>query len=157
MSGDATPPNDPYAAARAAFAWNVPEHFNIGVDVTDKWASTDPGRIAIIECKAQGIVRTSFGELSALSNRLANLLVARGLQRGDRVAVLAPQRVETIIAHAAIYKAGGIAVPLFPLFGPDALLHRLMDSEANVSDLRRHPAPRRSNRWPRCCRICNAA
>jgi acetyl-CoA synthetase len=121
---------DAYTAARAGFRWKVPTHFNIGVDVTDKWARSHPNRVAIIESRAEGIVRTTFGELSALSNRLANLLIAQGLQRGDRVAVLAPQRPETAAAHAAIYKVGAIAVPLFSLFGPDALLHRLNDSGA---------------------------
>jgi acetyl-CoA synthetase len=40
--------------------------------------------------------------------------------------------LETIVAHAAIYKVGAIAVPLFSLFGPDAILHRLADSAARV-------------------------
>lgn len=123
-------PSDGYRLARANFRWSIPEFFNIGVDVTDKWAASDPERVAIIECLDQNIVSTTFGELSGQSNRLANLLTSRGLQRGDRVGVLAPQRVETATAHAAIYKAGAIAVPLFSLFGPDALRHRLSDSGA---------------------------
>lgn len=123
-------PSDGYRLARANFTWSIPEYFNIGVDVTDKWAAADPNRVAIIERLGNGIESTSFTALSDQSNRLANLLRSRGLQRGDRIAVLAPQRVETAIAHAAIYKAGAIAVPLFSLFGPDALKHRLSDSAA---------------------------
>lgn len=123
-------PPDRYRLARADFSWALPEYFNIGVDVTDKWAASDPDRVAIIERLDQVIVSTTFGELSDQSNRLANLLTSRGLQRGDRVGVLAPQRVETAIAHAAIYKVGAIAVPLFSLFGLDALRHRLFDSGA---------------------------
>ena len=121
---------DPYAAARRGFRWELPARFNIGVDVTDKWAARDPERIAIIEYDAGAIRNTSFATLARSSNQLANLLVARGLRRGDRVAVLAPQRAETAIAHAAIFKAGAISVPLFGLFGLDALRHRLADSGA---------------------------
>lgn len=117
-----------YEAARAGFSWNIPSHFNIGVDVSDKWAAADPDRIAIIESSDSGIVQTTFAELSRRSNRLANLLTAWGVEPSDRVAVLAPQRVETAIAQIAIFKAGCISVPLFSLFGLDALRHRISDS-----------------------------
>lgn len=129
-------PMDRYRRARSGFSWSIPEFFNIGVDVTDKWAASDPTRTAIVEWRDSSVVRTTFSELADQSNRLANLLKSRGLKRGDRVAVLAPQRPETAIAHAAIYKAGAIAVPLFSLFGPDALKHRLSDSGARflISD-----------------------
>ncbi|MDD8024450.1 MAG: AMP-binding protein, partial [Paracoccaceae bacterium] len=43
-----------------------------------------------------------------------------------------PQRRETAIAHIAAFKAGCISLPLFTLFGPEALLHRLRDSGARV-------------------------
>ena len=65
----------------------------------------------------------TFDEVRRASNRLANVLVARGLVPGDRVAMLLPQVPETAIAHLAAYRAGVIAVPLFVLFGPDA--HRV--------------------------------
>ena len=50
---------------------------------------------------------------------------ARGVRRGDRVALLLPQCFETAIAHVAIYKLGAIAVPLALLFGVEALEYRL--------------------------------
>jgi acetyl-CoA synthetase len=122
--------SEPYLEAKLSFAWDIPPQFNIGVDVCDKWAEIDAQRTAIIEYTSDGLRSTSYGELRRQSNRLANLLVKRGVGAGDRVAVLAPQRVETAIAHIAIYKVGAIAVPLFSLFGSDALRHRLGDSGA---------------------------
>jgi len=111
------------------FVWHVPALYNIGVDVCDRWAQADPDRTAIIEVADDGTGReVSFGALSALSNRLANLLAAHGIARGDRVAVLLPQMTETAAAHIAVFKAGGISIPLFTLFGEEALLHRLRDS-----------------------------
>jgi acetyl-CoA synthetase len=119
-----------YAEACASFQWAVPAAFNIGVDVTDKWARRDPGRVAILEVTAGRVLATTFGQLSLQSNKLANWLRSLGMTRGDRVGVLASQRVETVLAHVAVYKSGCIAVPLFTLFGLDALRHRLADSGA---------------------------
>lgn len=129
---DGSATSDPYYAARAAFEWRIPKQFNIGVDVTDKWAAIDPDRTAIIELAGDGIKRTSFGTLAAQSNQLANLLRIKGIQRGDRIGILMPQSAATAIAHAAIYKLGAIAVPLFSLFGLEALSHRLSDSGARL-------------------------
>ncbi len=111
------------------FRWNIPAHYNIGVDVTDKWARIAPARPAIFDVRADGGVRTvTFGELSEKSNRLANALFSHGIRRGDRVGILLPQSPEVTIAHAAIYKLGAIAVPLALLFGDDALAYRLNDA-----------------------------
>ena len=79
--------------------------------------------------------RTGCGrsaELAEASNRLANALVGIGVVRGDRVGLLVPQSFATAAAHFAIQKAGAVALPLSELFGPDALRHRLADSDARV-------------------------
>src|SRR5262249_33712530 len=62
------------------------------------------------------------------SNRLANALVAHGVGRGDRVAILLPQAPEVAAIHVAIYKLGAIALPLASLFGVDALSYRLQNA-----------------------------
>ena len=119
-----------YDELRARFAWQVPARYNIGVDACDRWAE-DPDRIALIHKQADGAVRRySFLELKRLSNRLANTLAAQGIARGDRVGILLPQAPETAVAHLAAYKLGAIAVPLFTLFGPEALEFRLSNSGA---------------------------
>ncbi|PWI57044.1 AMP-dependent synthetase [Sulfoacidibacillus thermotolerans] len=108
-------------------------HYNLGVDVCDRHADSHPSAIALIEEDERGkeIIWT-FQELKVSSNRLANALRGLGCERKDRIAVLLSQSSELPIAHIAIYKLGAIAVPLFALFGPDALLHRLNDSGAKV-------------------------
>jgi len=126
------PRAESYEALRAGFRWRIPAHYNIGVDACDKWAE-GPDRTALIHKRADGGVRRyGFRELKRLSNRLANVLAARGIGRGDRVAVLLPQAPETAVAHIAAYKLGAIAVPLFSLFGPEALEYRLSDSGAKA-------------------------
>src|SRR5205807_3261227 len=93
---------------------------------------------ALIEVEPSGkVTELGFTAVQDLANRLANVLVAHGLSRGDRVAILLPQRRETAVAHVAVYKAGLVAVPLFKLFGEEALEFRLQDSGARaiVTDL----------------------
>ncbi|MDQ6432695.1 AMP-binding protein [Mesorhizobium sp. LHD-90] len=117
---------DSYEALYRNFRWAIPDRFNIGVAVSDRWVATEPERTALLEYRQESEpVRMSFGELSRQSNALANALRRRGVGRGDRVALLLPQSFETAIAHVAIYKLGAIAVPLALLFGVEALECRL--------------------------------
>ncbi|MCC6469144.1 MAG: acyl-CoA synthetase [Alphaproteobacteria bacterium] len=118
-----------YEEAVRAFRWRVPEFFNIGVDVSDKHAGTD--KLALIYREEAGTERRfTFRDIARLSNRLANVLQAQGLKRGDRLGILLPQSPETAIAHVAAYKAGLVAVPLFALFGAEALEYRLSNCGA---------------------------
>ncbi|KAF1041227.1 MAG: Acetyl-coenzyme A synthetase [Herbaspirillum frisingense] len=70
--------------------------------------------------------------MRALSNRMANLLRAHGAARGDRIGILLPQAPETAFSHVAAYKNGCIAIPLFALFGAEALEYRLHDSGTRI-------------------------
>jgi acetyl-CoA synthetase len=115
------------------FRWEIPARYNIGVDVCDRWATSDPDRAAIIHVHSDGGTETiSFRALMQMSNRLANALRAHGVGRGERVAILLPQSPEAVIAHVAIYKLGAIALPLALLFGTEALAYRLENSGAKV-------------------------
>ena len=67
------------------------------------------------------------------SDRLAQGLRDRGIERGDRVAVVAPQSLETALTHVAVWKLGAVSLPLASLFGPDALAYRLSDSAAGLA------------------------
>src|SRR4029077_16336096 len=104
---------------------------NIGVEVCDRWAERDPGKLALVAVAHDGRAQhVSYGWLPQTSTRLANALTAHGIKRGDRVAILLPQVPEVAAIHIAIYKLGGIALPLAGLFGTDALAYRLQNSGA---------------------------
>jgi acetyl-CoA synthetase len=121
-----------YEAMYRQFRWDVPEYYNIGVDLCDKWAS-GAERLALIHQDKHGeVTRYTFAQIRRLSNQAAHLLSREGIRGGDRVAILLPQAPETAVAHIAVYKTGAIAVPLFTLFGIDALQYRLADSGARV-------------------------
>jgi acetyl-CoA synthetase len=115
------------------FRWPQPAQFNIGVEVCDRFAERDPGRLAIIAVQSDGrIHEVSYGWLRDTSNRLANALAAYNIGRGDRVAILLPQSPEVAAIHVGIYKLGAVALPLAMLFGPDALSYRLQNSGARA-------------------------
>ncbi len=116
----------------AKFRWSIPDHLNIANQVCERHQS-HPDRIAIYYENVIGETATfSFGQLKNLSDQFANALKGLGVERGDRVAIVLSQRIETVIAHLAIYKLGAIALPLAILFGPEALEYRLRDSASKV-------------------------
>ena len=115
------------------FRWRVPAQFNIGIAVCDRWAEREPDKLAIIAAHPGGRTQeVSYGWLRETSNRLANALIAHGVGRGDRIAILLPQSPEVAAIHIAVYKLGGIALPLATLFGIDAIAHRLQDAGAKA-------------------------
>jgi acetyl-CoA synthetase len=124
---------DGHAALHSQFRWQVPEHFNMAQACARRWAA-DPAhaaQTAVIACGPdQPDTHHSYAELQDQANRLSNALAALGVQRGDRVAIVLPQRFETAVAYMAVLQMGAVGMPLSQLFGPEALEFRLQDSEA---------------------------
>ena len=118
---------DNWETLHRSFGWQVPADFNIAEACCARWARTAPERVAI---RAHGGGTLTFGALQREANALANLLARQGVRRGDRVAIVMPQRFETAIAYMAVFQSGAVAMPLSMLFGPEALEYRLQDSEA---------------------------
>ena len=121
-----------WEATRAAFRWRLPARYNIAEHVCERHVGSARPALICPDPDGGEPREWSFRELSRLSNRLANALAASGVGRGDRVAVMAGQSVQTGLAHLAVYKLGAVALPLFALFGADALEHRLRHSGASA-------------------------
>ena len=120
-----------YHALRAAFRWSIPPSYNIAVECCERWAAIEPGRAALLRyTPGRPLDPISYGDLKQASDALAHALRERGIDRGDRVAVLLPQSVETVVGHLAAYKLGAVVVPLAVLFGVDALRYRLAPAGA---------------------------
>ena len=122
-----------YSVLHSRFGWQVPEHFNMAQVCSARWAAALDAtkRIAIQALDTGGSATFyTYAELQAQANRLSQVLVALGVARGDRVAIVMPQRFETAVAYMAVLQMGAVAMPLSMLFGPDALDFRLQDSEA---------------------------
>jgi acetyl-CoA synthetase len=124
---------DRYDELYKSFRWHVPERYNIAQACCGQWAA-DRARFALYwEDESGATAAFSFWDIQVAANRLANALAALGVQRGERVALILPQRPETAIAYMAIFQMGAIALPLSHLFGPDALEYRMNHAEASVA------------------------
>src|SRR5271169_4849920 len=114
------------------FRWDIPARFNIANACCDRHADGS-GRPALIYVDEDGGARrTSFDELASMSRRFANVLKADGLVRGDRIALFLSQSLELPVAHLAAFRSGLVSIPLFALFGEDALQFRLSNSTAKA-------------------------
>ena len=131
---------DHYAAMHQGFTWQIDEYFNIAEVCCSRWARADAHKpdatksIAIRPYKTCGssLFYTYF-ELEKAAAALSHVLASLSVQRGDRVAIVMPQRFETAVAYMAVFQMGAVAMPLSMLFGPEALAFRLQDSEAVVA------------------------
>ena len=131
---------DHYAGLHQSFAWQVPEYFNMAEVCCRRWAqpgsdNQDTIKKVAIYAHKQGVAATSYSyfELQQAADALSHVLTGLGVQRGDRVAIVMPQRFETAVAYIAVLQMGAVAMPLSMLFGPEALEYRLQDSAAVVA------------------------
>lgn len=122
-----------YQETYDAFRWEIPQDYNIALDVCDRHATGRAKRALIyLQEETGATTEYSFHQLRNWSNRLAAALRSLGIERGDRIAIVLPQSPEAALTHLASSKLGAVAVPLFCLFGPDALHYRLNDSGAKA-------------------------
>ncbi len=91
-------------------------------------ADSDGERVAIIHDARQ----LSYRDLRILAHRIASALQAKGLKRGDRVAILLPKSIEECAAIFAVSLAGGVFVPINPLLQPPQVRHIVADCEATI-------------------------
>jgi acetyl-CoA synthetase len=117
--------------------WFIGGRTNIAHNCLDRWANSS--RIACIWEAENGAIReVSFRAVQKEANRVANGLVAMGLQPGDRVALCLPMVPEILSILYGCFKAGLTVVPIFAGFGTGAIATRLEDSGASVIFTARH-------------------
>jgi acetyl-CoA synthetase len=131
---------DSYDSLYQGFRWQVPEFFNIAQACCHRWAQGGGANKAVavrMHGQAKSVLHPSntlsYAALYQQANQLSHVLERLGVKRGDRVAIVLPQRFETAVAYMAVLQMGAVAMPLSILFGPEALEYRLQDSEAVVA------------------------
>jgi acetyl-CoA synthetase len=129
---DATARVDHYQALHQGFGWQVDEFFNIAQACCGRWAKAKTRHSPAIRSYQSGETTQvhSYAQLQQAADALSHQLKALGVVRGDRVAIVMPQRFETAVAFMAVLQMGAVAMPLSMLFGPEALAFRLQDSGA---------------------------
>ncbi|WP_459618598.1 acyl-CoA synthetase [Bordetella sp. 2513F-2] len=107
------------------------QHMNIAHECMDRHAAG--GRSAVILVRADGSdLELGFRDIAQASSRFAHYLASRGIQPGDRVAIMLEPSRAFYVAMFGIMKLGAIAVPLFTLFGPDGVRLRVQDCKPRM-------------------------
>ncbi|NLN59589.1 MAG: AMP-binding protein, partial [Deltaproteobacteria bacterium] len=127
-----------YAEATANFQWKerwdvfdgTKENFNITHECVDR----HPGDELALRIKYDDRRTESytFGQISSLTSKFANMLERNGVKAGDRVAVLLFPSLAFYVSMFGIYKSGTVMIPCFPLFGPEAINFRLENGEVST-------------------------
>ena len=109
----------------------VPEYFNFGFDVVDKWAD-DRTKLALLSVDPGGenVQHHTFWDLKVLSTRFANALRSRGIQKGDRVFIMLPRIPEWYVAMLGLMKLGALPMPGTTLLTPKDIEYRINAAEA---------------------------
>lgn len=107
------------------------EYLNIAHECVDRHAAS--GRDAVIVVRAEGDDEViTYRALADDSSRFAHWLVEKGIQPGDRVAIMLDPSRAFYVAMFGVIKTGAIAVPMFTLFGPDGMRLRLNDCKPSL-------------------------
>ena len=102
------------------------ERLNIAHECVDRHAGSARPAVRVAHADGRDEVLT-FADLSVWSSRFAHWLAARGVGRGDRVAIMLEPSLAFYAALFGAIKRGAVAVPLFTLFGPDGVRLRVQD------------------------------
>lgn len=113
--------------------WFVNGRFNMSRACVDRWAASDPDRVAVKSMRESGeITETTFAQLLDIVARLAAALASLGVKRGDAVAVYLPMSLEAVAAMLATARLGAIFIPVFSGYGAEAVANRLDDPAPKV-------------------------
>jgi len=116
------------------FNLKIPEHFNFGFDVVDKWAERDRTKTALVLVDENGENprNYTFWDLKILSNKFANILRENSLGKGDYVLVVLPRIPEWHIAMTGMIKLGVIPMPATTLCTPKDIEYRINCTKAKA-------------------------
>jgi acetyl-CoA synthetase/medium-chain acyl-CoA synthetase len=121
---------DRWRRERDAFRWSVPDLFNFGRDVVDRFAG-EPARPALLWRDTEGRERRlGFGDVRAGSNRAAHLLANLGVRPGEPVLVMLPRVPEWQLVLVGALKAGALVIPSSTTLRPKDIAYRVGHSRA---------------------------
>lgn len=129
----AQPVVESHRAMCADFDWQVPNTFNFATDVIDRWAMEGDGPALIWENAAGEECTYSYSDLARLSKRLANVLRANGIEKGDRIIVMLPRLPEWFVAVIAAMRIGAVPIPCVEMLTARDVAYRVENAEAKAA------------------------
>jgi acetyl-CoA synthetase len=130
-----------YDEARRAFnwtsvlqelQWQPSAPINLGHTIVDRHADSHGAALHWVG-KDRTKATLTYRDLRSVSNKVANLFRSLGVRKGDRIAGVLPRTPETLAIMVGTWKVGGIYVPIFTGFGPEAIRFRLRNCDAKVA------------------------
>lgn len=119
-----------YQRMCAEHRWEVPEYYNMAADVADHHPGTQPA--LIFEDHTGHRETVTWAQVRDRSAQVAAHLHALGVRKGDRVAVLLPQRPDTPAVYLGVLRTGAVLVTMSLLWADEPIAYRLADSGARV-------------------------
>ena len=117
-----------YEDLKNNYKYIIPENFNFGYDVIDEYARLEPDKPALVWFNNDGDdikeKRYTFGDISRLSNKTANMFRNFGIRKGDAVMLMLRQRAEAWISIVALCKLGAIVIPATFQLTPKDIIYR---------------------------------
>ncbi len=115
------------------FKVDMPEQFNFGYDVVDKLAAEQPNKTALVWCNDLGEEKiVSFAEVKRMSDKMANTLLALGIQKGDAAIVMLKRRIEYWYFTIAMHKIGAILIPATHMLSVKDLVYRIEKADISM-------------------------
>lgn len=115
---------------REAFEWDLPAEYNAAREICE--AHAGGGGTALVFDDGDGVTHHSFADFDDRASSLASWLAARGVGRGDRVAIALSQHPATLVAHLACYKLAAVSVPVSVLASPESTTYRVETAAAST-------------------------
>src|SRR5271163_152469 len=116
---------------RRNFKWDTPEHFNFGATI-DALAADRTRPALLWEDQDGNRARLTFADISAQSNRIANVLSGLGIKPGDPVLIVLPRITLWQAAYIGALKVGAIVIPCVSMLREKDLIYRASHSEAKA-------------------------
>lgn len=107
------------------FKVNVPENFNFGYDVVDRWAEREPEKEALLWTNDKGEVRHfTFADIKRESDKTASFFQSLGIGRGDKVMLILKRHYQFWFSIIALHKLGAVVIPATHLLTPKDIKYR---------------------------------
>ncbi len=132
---DSTPNLTDYTSAHASFSLDIPDRFNPVIDIVERWASEDPGALALLSLDGEGgvVAEHTTSDLALASRKAARVLLDAGIQKGDRVFVMLPRTPAWYSALLGCIRIGAVPMPGPNLLTAKDIAYRITQAEAAAS------------------------
>lgn len=107
------------------FKVNVPDNFNFGYDVVDRWAETNPDKKALLWTNDKGdTIQFTFADIKRESDKTASFFAAQGIGRGDMVMLILKRHYQFWFSIVALHKLGATVIPATHLLTEKDIIYR---------------------------------